>query len=136
MMECGGFITVEHMRRGMRPTDAALETLKRIVAKAPARFLMRGGLPRFSLTLYAVNKRGEFGAAALYPPPYYYGYGWGHGPFDFIGFLFFLLIGFFLLRLIFFRGMWGHGWRRGSGRFEEWHKSQHEQDAKPPTTTV
>ncbi len=70
MMECGGFITVEHMRRGMRPTDAALETLKRIVAKAPARFLMRGGLPRFSLTLYAVNKRGEFGAASLYPGRY------------------------------------------------------------------
>jgi hypothetical protein len=51
----------------MRPTDAALEALKRIVAKAPARFLMRSGLPRFSRTYYAVNKRGEFGAASLYP---------------------------------------------------------------------
>ncbi len=37
LTECAGFITVEHMGRGMRPTDAALETLKRIVAKAPAR---------------------------------------------------------------------------------------------------
>ena len=25
---CGGFLTVEHMRRGMKPTDACLETLK------------------------------------------------------------------------------------------------------------
>jgi N4-(beta-N-acetylglucosaminyl)-L-asparaginase len=70
LTECSGFITVEHMRRGMRPTDAALETLKRIVAKAPARFLMRGGLPKFALALYAVNKRGEFGAASLYPGRY------------------------------------------------------------------
>ena len=67
MMECGGFITVEQMRRGLRPTDAALGALKRIVARTPARFLMRSGLPRFSLTYYAVNKRGEFGAASLYP---------------------------------------------------------------------
>ena len=75
--------------------------------------------------------------AAAYPPPYYYGYGWGwHGPFDFVGFLFFLLIGFFLLRLIVFRGMWGRGWRHGSQRFEEWHRSQHQQDTKPPTATV
>ncbi|HSE68653.1 MAG TPA: isoaspartyl peptidase/L-asparaginase, partial [Gemmatimonadales bacterium] len=70
MMDCGGFITVENMRQGMRPTDAALETLRRIVAKVPARFLMGSGLPRFSLTFYAVNKRGEFGAASLYPGRY------------------------------------------------------------------
>ena len=30
-MVCGGFLTVEHMRRGMAPTDACLETLKRVV---------------------------------------------------------------------------------------------------------
>ena len=70
MIECGSFITVENMRLGMRPADAALETLKRIVARAPSRFLLDDGLPRFSLTFYAVNKRGEFGAASLYPGRY------------------------------------------------------------------
>ena len=69
-MECGGFLTVENMRRGMKPTDAALETLKRIVARTPSRMLTRNGRPRFSLTYYAVNKRGEFGAASLYPCRY------------------------------------------------------------------
>ncbi len=69
-MECGGFLTVENMRRGMKPTDAALETLKRIVARAPSGLLTRDGQPKFSLTYYAVNKRGEFGAASLYPCRY------------------------------------------------------------------
>jgi N4-(beta-N-acetylglucosaminyl)-L-asparaginase len=41
IMVCGAFLTVEHMRRGMKPTD-----------------------------FYAVNKRGEFGAASLYPTSY------------------------------------------------------------------
>ncbi len=64
---CGGFLTVEHMRRGMKPTDACLETLKRVVQTTEARLLDERGRPTFSLQFYAVNKRGEFGAASLYP---------------------------------------------------------------------
>jgi N4-(beta-N-acetylglucosaminyl)-L-asparaginase len=30
IMACGGFLTVEGMRRGLKPTDACLETLKRV----------------------------------------------------------------------------------------------------------
>ncbi len=67
---CGGFLTVEHMRRGMKPTDACLETLKRVVAATEPRLLDQRGRPRFSLTFYAVNKRGEFGAASIYPSRY------------------------------------------------------------------
>ncbi|HXM37625.1 MAG TPA: N(4)-(beta-N-acetylglucosaminyl)-L-asparaginase [Gemmatimonadales bacterium] len=67
---CGGFLTVEHMRRGMKPTDACLETLKRVVAATEARLLDARGRPKFSLSFYAVNKRGEFGAAAIYPGRY------------------------------------------------------------------
>jgi N4-(beta-N-acetylglucosaminyl)-L-asparaginase len=67
---CGGFLTVEHMRRGMKPTDACLETLKRVVAATEPRLLDERGRPRFSLNFYAVNKRGEFGAASLYPGRY------------------------------------------------------------------
>jgi len=36
---CGGFLTVEFMRRGMKPTDACLETLKRVVQATEPRLL-------------------------------------------------------------------------------------------------
>jgi N4-(beta-N-acetylglucosaminyl)-L-asparaginase len=67
---CGGFLTVEHMRRGMKPTDACLETLKRAAQATEARLLDGRGRPKFDLTFYAVNKRGEFGAASLFPGRY------------------------------------------------------------------
>ena len=67
---CGGFLTVEHMRRGMKPTDACLETLKRVVAATEARLLDPRGRPKFNLNFYAVNKRGEFGSASLFPGRY------------------------------------------------------------------
>jgi N4-(beta-N-acetylglucosaminyl)-L-asparaginase len=67
---CGGFLTVEHMRRGMKPTDACLETLKRVMATTEPRLLDARGQPKFGLTYYAVNKRGEFGCASLFPVSY------------------------------------------------------------------
>jgi len=67
---CGGFLTVESMRRGMKPTDACLETLKRVMATTEPRLLDARGRPKFGLTYYAVNKRGEFGAASLFPVSY------------------------------------------------------------------
>jgi N4-(beta-N-acetylglucosaminyl)-L-asparaginase len=70
IMACGGFLTVENMRRGMKPTDAALETLKRVIAMTPARLLNEAGRPRFSISFYALNKKGEFGSASLYPSTY------------------------------------------------------------------
>ncbi|MGD2135724.1 MAG: N(4)-(beta-N-acetylglucosaminyl)-L-asparaginase [Gemmatimonadales bacterium] len=60
---CGAFLTVEHMRRGMSPTDACLETLRRVVAMTEDRLLDDQGRPRFGLSFYAVNVRGQFGAA-------------------------------------------------------------------------
>ncbi len=70
IMVCGGFLTVEQMRRGMAPTDACLETLKRVVKMAESRLLTPDGRPRFGLIFYAVNKRGDVGAASLYPDRY------------------------------------------------------------------
>lgn len=70
IMVCGGFLTVEHMRRGMAPADAALETLRRVLAMAPPRLLDERGRPRFGLNFYAVNKRGETGAASFFPSRY------------------------------------------------------------------
>ena len=70
IMICGAFYTVENMRKGMRPVDAALETCRRAVAMSPARFLNPDGTPKFQLDYYAVNKKGEFGAASIYPSRY------------------------------------------------------------------
>jgi N4-(beta-N-acetylglucosaminyl)-L-asparaginase len=67
---CGAFLTVEHMRRGMSPTDAALETLRRVIAASEDRLLDETGRPKFGLSFYAVNKRGEFGAATMTPSRY------------------------------------------------------------------
>jgi N4-(beta-N-acetylglucosaminyl)-L-asparaginase len=69
IMVCGGFLTVEGMRRGLKPTDACRETLKRVVPLTPTR-LLKNGKPTFNLNYYAVNKRGDFGAASLYPSRY------------------------------------------------------------------
>jgi len=66
---CGGFLTVEGMRRGLSPTDACLETLRRVVATTEPRLLGPDGRPLFSLNFYAINKRGQFGGAALYSGP-------------------------------------------------------------------
>ena len=67
IMVCGGFTTVEGMRRGLSPTDACLETLRRAVAMTEPRLLDAAGQPKYDLQYYAVNKRGEFGAAGLSP---------------------------------------------------------------------
>jgi N4-(beta-N-acetylglucosaminyl)-L-asparaginase len=63
---CGAFLTVENMRRGMSPTDAALETLRRVVHTSEARLLDEQGRPTFGLSFYALNKNGEFGAASIW----------------------------------------------------------------------
>ncbi|MEE9472412.1 MAG: isoaspartyl peptidase/L-asparaginase, partial [Acidimicrobiia bacterium] len=70
IMVCGAFLTVESMRRGLTPTDAALETLRRVVTASEPRLLDERGRPRFGLSFYAVNKAGEFGAATFYPSRY------------------------------------------------------------------
>jgi N4-(beta-N-acetylglucosaminyl)-L-asparaginase len=69
VMACGGFLTVEGMRRGLEPTDACVETLKRVVRLTPPR-LLKEGRPSFNLSFYAVNKQGDFGSASLYPAKY------------------------------------------------------------------
>jgi len=63
---CGGFLTVEFMRRGMKPADACLETLKRAQQASEPRLLGPNGRPTYQLNFYAINKKGEYGAAAFY----------------------------------------------------------------------
>jgi N4-(beta-N-acetylglucosaminyl)-L-asparaginase len=70
IMACGGFLTVDGMRRGLHPKDACLETLKRVMAVIPARWIGPNGRPTFQLQYYAVNKAGEYGAAAMTASPF------------------------------------------------------------------
>jgi N4-(beta-N-acetylglucosaminyl)-L-asparaginase len=64
---CGSMLVVEFMRRGLAPTDACLEALRRIVRFTVEKRLLNGeGRPNFNVNFYAVNKRGEYGAAAIW----------------------------------------------------------------------
>jgi N4-(beta-N-acetylglucosaminyl)-L-asparaginase len=71
IMICGAFLTVEGMRRGLSPTDACLETLRHAVRLSEPRLLDADGRPKYGLDFYALNKKGEFGAAAFYPGAQY-----------------------------------------------------------------
>ncbi len=64
---CGSYTVVEMMRRGMSPTDACLEALRRIVhVTVESRLLGEDGRPSFNVNYYAVNKNGDYGGAAIY----------------------------------------------------------------------
>ena len=58
---CGSFHTVMQMAMGKSPAEAALETIKRIARNYDKQFLRT-----FNIAFYALNKQGEFGAAALW----------------------------------------------------------------------
>jgi N4-(beta-N-acetylglucosaminyl)-L-asparaginase len=68
MQTCASFRIVEAMGRGRSPEQACLEACEAVVAKT--RLLPRlcddRGRPAFGLDFYALNSKGEFGAAGLY----------------------------------------------------------------------
>ncbi|MCW5970983.1 MAG: N(4)-(beta-N-acetylglucosaminyl)-L-asparaginase [Blastocatellales bacterium] len=59
----GAHTVVENMRRGMSPSDAALDAIKRISARYNHN---KEELRKFNINFYAVNKRGEYGGAILW----------------------------------------------------------------------
>lgn len=64
---CGSMLVVENMRRGMSPPDACLDALRRIVHFTVQRRLLDAeGRPNFNVNFYAVNRRGQYGAAAIW----------------------------------------------------------------------
>jgi N4-(beta-N-acetylglucosaminyl)-L-asparaginase len=69
LRSCGSHTVVELMRQGKSPEDAALETLKRIVAFAKDN-RNASGRPKFQTVFYAVNKRGEYAGASVYDGTY------------------------------------------------------------------
>jgi len=63
------FMVVEFMRMGQSPQEACLSICKRIVDHAKVRSLKdKNGRPTFNVKFYAVNKKGEFGSAAIKGP--------------------------------------------------------------------
>jgi N4-(beta-N-acetylglucosaminyl)-L-asparaginase len=63
------FMVVEFMRMGQSPEEACLSACKRIVDHAKARSLKdQNGRPTFNVKFYAINKKGEFGSAAIKGP--------------------------------------------------------------------
>lgn len=59
----GGHTVVENMRRGMSPSDAAMDAIKRVSARYNDN---QTELRKFSINFYALSKKGEFGAASLW----------------------------------------------------------------------
>ena len=81
-------------------------------------------------------------ATGAYPYPYGWPRPWGFG----FGFFFPLLLGFLLLRLVFWGGYGHRRWHRGRGYygagpcdvppgFDEWHRRAHERGPQDPAAT-
>lgn len=68
ILNCGSFTVVEFMRQGSSPQEACLKTLERIAQTSMRQphLLDDEGKPRFGLSFYAVNKKGEYGSARMW----------------------------------------------------------------------
>ncbi len=67
LVNCTSVLIVEYMAQGKSPEEACLLMLKRIISKIKEkRLLDEKGRPKFSLQLYALNKKGEFGGANFF----------------------------------------------------------------------
>ncbi len=61
------FLIVEELRRGRHPKDAGLEALRRIRANTVEKRLRRAdGEPRFNISFYVLNAKGEHAGVAMY----------------------------------------------------------------------
>jgi len=72
ILSSGSRSVVEQMARGLSPEAACLKVLERIAdwTRAP-RLLNAEGRPDFNVNFYALNRRGEFGGAALWSDSHY-----------------------------------------------------------------
>jgi N4-(beta-N-acetylglucosaminyl)-L-asparaginase len=63
------FLVVEFMRMGDSPEEACLKVCRRISDHAKLRSLLKeDGKPNFNVSFYAINKKGQYGAASIYGP--------------------------------------------------------------------
>lgn len=62
------YLIVENMRRGLSPTDAGMQALRRVRDNTvEPRLLDPQGRPSFGLNFYIVNTRGEFAGVSMHP---------------------------------------------------------------------
>ncbi|MFQ6083762.1 MAG: N(4)-(beta-N-acetylglucosaminyl)-L-asparaginase [Candidatus Aminicenantia bacterium] len=68
LLNCGSFTVVEFMRDGYSPEEACLKTLERIAntSKRQPHLLDKNGRPKFGLSFYALNKKGQYGGASMW----------------------------------------------------------------------
>ena len=64
---CGGHTIVEMMRKGMKPTEACMEAMGRVVRNYNND---KKKLGTFHLYFYALNKDGEYGSVSLWKNGY------------------------------------------------------------------
>ena len=61
------FLIVEQLRLGRHPKDAALEALRRIAANTVEKRLLNSeGKPRFGVSFYVLDHRGEVAGVTMY----------------------------------------------------------------------
>jgi len=65
---CGSFQVVQFMAQGLAPEEACLRAMQVVAdkAKLDPRLLNEDGLPDFGHSFYALNKKGEYGAAGMW----------------------------------------------------------------------
>jgi N4-(beta-N-acetylglucosaminyl)-L-asparaginase len=67
LTNCSSVMVVEFMRQGKSPEQACLDVCQRIVDHNKMhRLQLDNGRPNFNVKFYALNKRGEFGSAAIF----------------------------------------------------------------------
>lgn len=68
LQTCASFRIVDLMGRGLSPEEACLKVCEAVAAKTKLvpRLCDDRGRPKFGLEFYALNRKGEFGAASLY----------------------------------------------------------------------
>lgn len=70
LVNCNCVMAVEHMRNGKSPQEACLKVCERIVDHNKLdRLKDADGRPNFNVKFYAINAKGEFGAAAIWQSP-------------------------------------------------------------------
>lgn len=67
LVNCSSAMVVEYMRQGKSPEEACLKACQRIVDhNKMARLKDDEGRPNFDVKFYALNRKGEFGSAAIF----------------------------------------------------------------------
>lgn len=68
LQNCAAFDVVRRMEQGLSPAEACAQTLHGIMRRTRERRLLDAqGRPSFNVTLYAIRKDGQTGAASIHP---------------------------------------------------------------------